>query len=822
MRRLLLSALLTLFIVANADAATIYANNTRRYKITPSAQASGALTFVAASYTPDTGYTAPAGDNDAQVLYCGVTIQAGTSASTNTNYKITNYVKSTETYTVSAETGTLPALDGTTELWITTGCNVNTGLSETPGSSTTGPTYTIQEAMTNGGAAGANTVYVKYSGLNYTEEENQSTTKYVIYSTSHNGMTFEIEGYQTTPGDGCGAANLTLASTYNTTAGTWSPNYGKLTVAAGETLVTGAFPVIKSTDGTRCVRVTGSITGTPSITFRFCSLQHDGTTNIIATNSDTASVAFDRCLIGTAGGTTCFYDSSSSGTSKTFSFTKCYVIGAVNGIRVTTAAQLTVTDSYIYTEPTVGTDFPIYIDGTPATTLVWSATPTRWLPTAGVLAANIDSNRIYNNGSSTITGDVIRLNNNIYADHIKITRNKIQNSTRGWCVATYGITGLALNGNIATSDNATSSGGFWVNGFDTTVYTYGNSSRYRTLRRNILAGGASTTSATLDASAGSSTTNDVYKYRSIRITDATDGTVYVGQITAFNGTTKVATITPAASFTPASGDPYEVFEDVIASRECDSNYHTFAQDTASNNHNIMIGHGLGTDHVVVTNNTMLGGSIAYVIKGEDCILENNKGYSGSPAMLFKGGNYAYARNNTMVAGRNQTGSSGVLAVQDTSDSASGLQQAEQSKAIGLNIKDNIFQLGTAAANNTLSVVYDRNDGAGGWNTQQSRYPLIQSSILDYNVYHNANTTTTTPFSLNNTTYATFALYAASWATHAPLFAGNDSHSVAGTISFTSPDTGDFRVKGGTAANTLGSDGNPVGAGRVTSGMAIGR
>lgn len=86
--------------------------------------------------------------------------------------------------------------------------------------------------------------------------------------------------------------------------------------------------------------------------------------------------------------------------------------------------------------------------------------------------------------------------------------------------------------------------------------TFAADTGLQTIRSNTATGG-STTTVTLDASASS--TDDYYKGYLIRVTGG--GNLHARVITAYNGTTKVATVSPAFAATASTGDSFAILND---------------------------------------------------------------------------------------------------------------------------------------------------------------------------------------------------------------------------------------------------------------------
>lgn len=819
MRRIFLATLLALMMTAQAWAATVYVDG--RILALVEAQVSGSDTTHIKMASPPALYGPALTTSD--LLYGEVRVFSGTSAPAVTSgFKISAVDVSDPNHPILT-VATLPATPAANwEIFVYYGANANTGASPVSGSGTTGPKSSIQAGM-SAGTSGANTIYVRGQSIEpaaYTEVFNGSGS-YVMYGTAvgHDNKTFVVEGYLNTPGDGCqvSGAPQSLSSTFNGTSDypLWHPKYGKLKRAAGHDLDESNFPVLRGADSTRSIYVHTSPAGTPSITFRYFVIDSAaGMACQSTTANTTSSVTFDRCAIGTSGQSSSqlFSDGSTSGIAKTFTFTKCKFYQKYVGVRVSTASTVSVNDCYFYIAPADGnSNYAVWFEGYPgSTTLGWDATSATWLPDRGVLYANIDSNEIYVAGAAAYQATpVIFAQDEIYAKHYKVTRNKSYLTSQSWSISLGGVCGYDLSDNLCEVDNATGAGGFaQLGGADATTYTYGEASDKRVLRRN--AGTvASTTTITLDGSAGSSTTNDVYRYRLLNVIRKSDGLFYRGLITGFNGMTKVATCSPASSYTASDAVVYWITEDIISQKIIRNNYFKFLQDVSGNRHNLLIGQGLGTNGVVVEGNTFIGGDNGLVIKGENGVYVNNRSYGGAGACLIKGGCNNYIHNNTFYVGRNAVGG-GAFTPNDKSDTAVVIESQDRSKTIGNDVQNNIF---IVASGLNIPLLDDSAAGAGDWATEKNLYPALQANRIDYNIYYTASAYTP-QFTLNGSNYNTFALYQAAWPTASTWYgAVNESHSVYGSITLADPVNGDFRVTGGTAANTLGCDGQFVGAAR---------
>lgn len=831
MRRFIPATLLTLFLGNTLLAATVYVDG--RLAATSTISATGATTQIVPLNAITTN-NANIYTSAADLVGMGIQFTGGTGApGMTTTYKIltvdavTNAPRVNITLTSNGSStvtlGSTPASDWTCRLFY--GSNVNTGASATRGGSTTGPKLSIQSGM-GVGASGDNTIYVRSSSVGVTfgelyDESANGSGGYVMYGTAvgHDNKTFTIEGYLNTPGDGCqgSGAPQSLSSTFNGTSDypLWHPKFGKLKHAAAYTLSESNFPVLRGSDATRSVYIHTSPAGTPSITFRYFVLDSVSGISVQSTTANTTSSAtFDRCSFGTAAkaSSQLFSDGSTSGTAKTFTFTKCRFYQKYIGVRVSTANTVNVNDCYFYIAPADGnSNYAVWFEGYPAsTTLGWSAATETWLPDRGVLYANIDSNEISVIGAGAYTScPVIFAQDEIYAKHYRVTRNKSYLTSQSWSISLGGVPGYDISDNLCEVDNATSAGGFaQLGGADATPYTYGAASDFRVLRRNV-ATVASTTAITLDGSAGSSTTNDVYRYRLLNAIRKSDGLAYTGLITSFNGTSKVATCAPASTYTASDAVVYWISEEIIAQRLIRNNYFKFLQDVSGNRHNLLIGQGWGTNGVIVEGNTFIGGDNGLVIKGENGVYVNNRSYGGAGACLVKGGCNNYIHNNTFYVGRNAVGG-GNLTINDKSDTAVALEYQDRSKTIGNVFENNIFLVATGLS---IPLIDDSATGAGDWAVEQNLYPALQANRIDFNIYYTASAYTP-QFTLNGSNYNTFALYQAAWPTASTWYgAVNESHSVYGSITLADPVNGDFRVTGGTAANTLGSDGQFIGAGR---------
>ena len=818
--------------------ATLYVDNSRPCSGTAQNSGSSTTTLKVASFTDWNGPLAVGAVSPSSLQYYGLVVTAGTGAPAVTKvYKITSVdvtdpAKPVLTVDRAFTSGTggstvTPANDWIFDIYY--GSNVNTGASATIGSGTTGPKLTIQAAMEAGGS-GDNTVYVKggtptYASVtnaqkvNYTES---SSRDYILYSSVVvDGKSFTIEGYLNTPGDGCQDSGTpqTLATTLDSVG-----NYA--TTPAGQNLDSSNFPVLRCVNANRSINIAGPITGTATLAFKYFVISNGGSSAVIDTsaNSTTPSLSLYQCDLGLktdTGLNYIIYHGATTGTSRSLTITDCKFSSkaAVAAIYVDCLGTLTMSGVDVNHDPPGTGSFAVHIKGTPGTTRTFSASTLRHEPTKAVMRVDITDCGIRSDLSAQAFGQTtsIYLEDCLFTDHVNIKRTKVVNPTQSAPIAMTGLYSFVCEDSLF--ECTANSGVAPISiGSDATAYTYGPDSLYRVVRRNICPAAAGTAASTITLDAAASATDAAYAYRTVRKIAKADGAQETRYATAYNGTTKVLTISPNWTTNPATGDLFEISEVVFFKRSI-NNCTLKLKSGSTAGHGLLIGQGPGTNYIHVTNCKLLNGDNGIVAKGEHCVFENCGVYGGNGACLIKGGNTNFVNHCTFVTATTYGGSSGPLQLFDTSGEvntgSNDLEWQHDATCIGNQVINSIFIVESGV---TAPVMTDVAPGAGGAALLPTAYPSARYNRLDYNVYCQKGSGVLAVIAGSNK--ADLAALQAAWATQCPPLSDNDANSSTGTITLASPSTGDFRVTGGSASRLRGSDGQLIGAFRGPGGRDL--
>lgn len=443
--------------------------------------------------------------------------------------------------------------------------------------------------------------------------------------------------------------------------------------------------------------------------------------------------------------------------------------------------------------------------------------------------------------------------------HLRINNNRLYNYAQGAPIEILGpLKSLEIRNNRITGGSlhwdgvhSSSGSGVLINlGPDAAPTIYPSRVEKRILASGIVgASGNSTTTINISngidplTAAAVSADNNAYLYRGVTWYKASSPVVKeTRRVASYNGSTKVITIAsgsnnPNFSGTPASGDLFEVFEEVFANIVIENNDCDFTYKDSTFNiglHCLLIGQGW--DGAYVANNVFRGGDNGLVIKGEYGTYFGNKVWCGGGACLIKGGSYNIVRGNIFVTGRGDPaafGGAGCFDIMDRSANSDGLQWVNASKSVGNVVVENIF----AVIGCTATAFLDEAAlGYQGWATNPIAYSVLQHNFFDRNLYWRDSNGDGVSDTLNNSnpmavlgtillpTLSDLRSYWSATATWsgsymAMSFPDNDKNSQYGNPMLVDPRNGDFRVYAGSPALTMGITGGPIGG--LGSGQAAG-
>ncbi len=831
----------------------LYADNRRA--CTGTAQVSGSdTTHLAVASFANQNATIFSANTDLQ--YMGIHITAGTSAPTVvTPFKITAVDNTDPVHpilTIHSSMGATPAADWTFVIFY--GSNVNTGASQTKGSSTTGPVSEINYAISSSALSANDEGYIHVrgnTGQDYTNAYGSFAGFGLHYTNSFGSTkTFVIEGYVTTaiPSDLATAADKT--STY-VTADFDNPDVSVNSSAGAQlyadTALTDQFPKLRFGYTNGGFVIGDPAHATPSMTLRCLDYRNasvTGSSNVIqvAPTTTSVSVTIDRCIIGsleTTDDNASAVNVSGTGVVSTANVTisKSAILGRRYGVTVVNLLGLSIDQSHVecYGKNKDGTTvngiYAIKVENSTAAAYSAGMLPTNQCRRFTCTDNNIVHTETHSAACTTTAG--IQVNKSVVMEFCNIRGNKLALYSQGSGILISGVSSFDVQHNRVEMSNATLHGVAIAVGADASVEANPTGAPLLLVASGTNDANGSQVAAdggtplALPAHStfkltGGSATDDVYNGMVVYKIDTTSK-VEKSVVWDYDGTTKIAKCTPQFGTTVASGVKWELYRVRQASHGVIA--HNLVNSVVSP---LTTSHAFGLfqgcDHVDFHDNTAIGYfDNGIVLKGEYNRVFHNRIRTGRGTLLIKGGSWNDVHHNTFVS-VNAAGGGGCLVFNDKSNvhnMNSGevpLQASHDSKTTGNRVVDNIF---IVESTNNTEVIVDSGVGAGSWAGAASAYPMGQANYIDHNVYYQAHASAALA-SINAGTVTNASGKAgllAAWAAYSTALqygATNDQNSTVGTITLRSPSTGDFRVIGGSAASRLGSDGDYIGAPRSRS------
>ena len=773
MRRILLSALLTLFIAANALAANLYVDNRVIADGTGKTAGSDTTHIASAGFALNTGWT------NADLTYAGLTVTAGTNAPAVTKpFKIISVDLTTPSAPIFEVHQTFNGANTPQTDWtfkVTYGCNANTTYNTaTKAASLTGPRVTPY--LSYNGSSNGDTIWFRKSGVRYNGTYDASASYLVANS---NGRSVTLDGYTSTTGD-------------------MSTSGARVTQAQAD-----AFPVIDNPAAAYTIATDPALTNPTTITIKHLTIINASSSGAaLRSNSAAGQFVVDEAQIQTsdmASNGFTFIESTTSGVTKAHSFTNSILYSDNTLVYGGCWKSLTIDNC---TMNGGGAAYFFNLFGAEGSA------------TNHPLKIDIKNNTInydYPSGTAAVIRGKLLTN-----CEFRLTNNTATvNHTANFLDIQSGLHFAVIDGNTITHTNETDASTCIGLGLDTAPVQSPMHSTVTIVASPLSSGTVPATNQVTLATG--STTDDFYNGMYIRV----PSTDICRRITDYVGSTKVATIWGTWGSNPAAGTQLEIFT-------ADRTY-TYYQVTNNNirftgdkSHGILAAQGLWGG-IYIKGNKLYDCDNALVIKCEGAEISQNYAYSGAP-LLLKGGSFNYVHNNTFIC---NDASQPAVAFQDRSAPVENLHGVEFSHCTGNTVINNII----VGSIDGVLLMNDDSTDAGSWSDNASLSPLRQNNLIDYNVYYR-------PDVADDGSHGLYRIYnvdtglqqhigslsamRTQWAATVTadglpfgrMFPTNDAHSVYGTITFASPATGDFRVTGGTAANTLGSDGQPVGAGRA--------
>jgi len=851
MHRIILT--IGLFFAASGQllAATVHLYVDNRIARVGQAQASGSstTTLKVFGFTNVNDLNVAATDSDLQ--YMGLHILAGTNAPTiATPFKITAVDVTDPLHPVLTVDAAFNGANTPQDDWefiVMYGSNkLNTGASQTKGSSSTGPVNEINYCISSSALSNGDEGYIHVrgnTGASYTNIYGQFSGFGLIYSASWGSTkTFIIEGYETTaiPSDLAAAADK--SSTYHAVSSS-NPALA-VNVSAGaalyaDTALTAKFPKLRFGHSNGAFSIQDPAATGPAITFRCIDIRNastSGSTAVINYGPSTTSpnLTIDRCIIGsleTTDDNALAVSIGGTGVASTavINITKSVILGRRFGINGINALSLTVNENHIenYGKDRNGNTYTglysVRCDNNSAVTYSAAMVPTNQVRRFVCTNNNIVHTATHSAASTTSIG--IHVLGPTEQEICRIHGNSLALYSQATGIGVSGSSAYDIQNNRIIMHNATLQGVAISMGADASVDTKPMGDLLLRVATgttdangsNVAADGSTPLALPAHATfklTGGSATDNAYRYMLARKVATASGAQW-SQIWDYVGSTKIAKCTPQFANTPASGDLWEVYRPrqqghgVIA--------HNFGQSAVvPTTRTHAVGMFQGCDHTDFFDNTLIGHwNNGLVLKGEFNRVFNNRFHAGTGTLLLKGGSYNDIHHNTFYCA-NTEGGTGCFDIHDKSNvhnmnsGETPLNASHWSKATGNRIVDNIFIVDAAA--NTI-VIHDNSVGAGSWAGKPSAYPLSQANVVDYNVYYQAHASADLAI-INGgavTKASGKAGLLAAWATYTDarqFGATNDLNSVVGVNPLlVDPANGNFMPQ----IRILGSDGQMVGA-----------
>jgi len=722
---------------------------------------------------------------EVDAVFAGIVTTGGTGADARTvAHKITA-INGLHVATVTPAFANASAANWT--YIITYGSDVNTSLSQTKSSGTTGPSLSLYQVLYTACSTG-DVLNVCASGATYDGLNDAGMANFATIDIHRAGVNITYQGYTTTVGD------LATSGTRVTDS-----------VAAN-------FPLIQSSTGNQTILTDPGVASATSITFKNLRVA-SGITPLYVVNaaSPAVTITWQECKIGSTAqdsDTITYYDSSASGVTKSHVFL----------------------DSLLYSESTLlylvngkfsATDCNFTGDLSNLSNYYGIFISTENSNTVQIMRAEIVDSSFNINGGNSVSNCILRTFGLSQTNLFRIANCTAEYTLEGgqFLLAADSLHNVLIENCTFNCNTITSANQIIALGQDTSAVTTPSHSRASVIT-SAAQGAAGTGNATAGASTlvlatGSSATDNFYSGAYIRLPT----TLQVHKIDSYVGATRTATIW-GIWVSNATAPEYSIvrFDRIPNNIVIRNNTFRF---TGDDSHAILV--GPGSNGATIYGNTVYDADNAFVIKGEGCYVAYNYAYSGNPFIL-KGANNCFVDHNTFVCNSESGFTQPAFQLRDMSPKSDNLEGADYSKCSGHIVTNNIISVDNGIA---VLCLWTDNTGSGSWtdlfdeDNDANFYdgvvgPGRQPNYFNNNLYYRGDGGDIAQ--LDGTTCANLAALKAKWAnvesdgwTFNRMFPLNDAASISANPLLVDPANGDFRTSSGSPARRAATDGTDIGA-----------